>query len=99
MGAHRDMDPELSAAFSLPPPHHQVARSQGKGIFLFRRLKDIMDWRKGTAGKKLTGVETQPARANMNPSGSHVSRSEEGPERRGLAAQVGATAGQERALT
>lgn len=54
----------------------------------------------GTAGKKLTGVETQPARANMNPSGSHVSRSgEEGPERRGLAAQVGATAGQERALT
>lgn len=76
-----------------------VARSQGKGIFLFRRLKDIMDWRKGTSGKKPTGVETQPARANMNPSGSHVSRSgEEGPGRRGLAAPVGAMAGQEQAL-
>ncbi|XP_059887057.1 probable tubulin polyglutamylase TTLL9 isoform X2 [Delphinus delphis] len=25
-----------------------VARSQGKGIFLFRRLKDIMDWKKAT---------------------------------------------------
>ncbi|KAM7327092.1 hypothetical protein ACRRTK_013459 [Alexandromys fortis] len=48
-----------------------VARSQGKGIFLFRRLKDIMDWRKGTVGKKLTIVEAQPNRANVNPSGSH----------------------------
>lgn len=54
----------------------------------------------GTAGKKLAGVETQPARANTNPSGSHVSGSgQEGPGRRGLAAQVGATAGQEWALT
>jgi hypothetical protein len=53
----------------------------------------------GTSGKKPTGVETQPARANMNPSGSHVSRSgEEGPGRRGLAAPVGAMAGQEQAL-
>ncbi|KAK7114631.1 probable tubulin polyglutamylase TTLL9 [Littorina saxatilis] len=25
-----------------------IARSQGKGIFLFKRLKDITDWKKGT---------------------------------------------------
>lgn len=55
--------------------------------------------RQGTAGKKLASVETQPARANLNPSGGHVSRNgEEGPGRGGLAAQVGAMAGQEPAL-
>ncbi|XP_058541210.1 probable tubulin polyglutamylase TTLL9 isoform X2 [Neofelis nebulosa] len=52
-----------------------VARSQGKGIFLFRRLKDIMDWRKGTAGKKLTSSEAQPARSAVNPPGGHDARS------------------------
>uniref|UniRef100_A0A452SYW1 Tubulin--tyrosine ligase-like protein 9 n=1 Tax=Ursus maritimus TaxID=29073 RepID=A0A452SYW1_URSMA len=47
-----------------------VARSQGKGIFLFRRLKDIMDWR-----KKLASLEAPPARSAVNPSGSHDARS------------------------
>lgn len=46
-------------------------------------------------GKKLTIVEAQPNRANVNPSGSHVSRSGEGRGlgRRALDAQVGAMAG------
>ena len=26
-----------------------IAKSQGKGIFLFRRLKDITDWKKVSA--------------------------------------------------
>uniref|UniRef100_A0A8C6EZB2 Tubulin--tyrosine ligase-like protein 9 n=1 Tax=Marmota marmota marmota TaxID=9994 RepID=A0A8C6EZB2_MARMA len=51
-----------------------VARSQGKGIFLFRRLKDIMDWRKGTACKKFQGFEAQPSRYSINSSGSHDPR-------------------------
>ncbi|VTJ85098.1 Hypothetical predicted protein [Marmota monax] len=51
-----------------------VARSQGKGIFLFRRLKDIVDWRKGTACKKFQGFEAQPSRYSINSSGSHDPR-------------------------
>lgn len=55
----------------------------------------------GTVGKKLTIVEAQPNRANVNPSGSHVRRSGEGQGlgRRALAAQVGAMAGQEEAMS
>ncbi|XP_077656173.1 putative tubulin polyglutamylase TTLL9 isoform X2 [Urocitellus parryii] len=54
--------------------HYEVARSQGKGIFLFRRLKDIMDWRKGTACKKFQGFEAQPSRYSISSSGSHDPR-------------------------
>ncbi|XP_041377177.1 probable tubulin polyglutamylase TTLL9 [Gigantopelta aegis] len=37
-----------------------IAKSQGKGIFLFKRLKDITDWKKGTEYQRLAERDGGP---------------------------------------